>query len=587
MRRRASLLALGALAIVLALLALRPAEMASLARRWSPWTPAQAAERDDGAQLSFEAKLIHTILLGRPYGLARADLAFSKLPKNLSGAGFSLASAARQALRIDDAGLPDSHDRLLEFLTSVHTPYPVTGMPPDVAPNMGIDDLAMFQVYALVMSGQADATVELLARHADSSNDYTRAFVLMALRAIGSPRAHELITARAHGPDSMLAADALSLPLPNLVEPKRFAGDVSTDRRERKTLLAQARGDGTLSILPTFLLGFIAAGDDSEQAKAELDFLREQYKHADNALWRKYEYANTALALRSREPYAVWRDMYRADTEGMHKAFILRAMAMQQPERFFEEAPALFEHEMRAAPQMELLGLYRGMVMGDVMYGPFDAVWMPPMRYRSHYPARHDERWRRAPRGLLALWAAGRFPLEEKCSACWGAWVGEMMRPQDQALFLKGYLALPLRDEHAFYPIEHVSDRRLLPVVAYLAERERDPATRAGARAAYDQFARRLRDAPPACCEASEACLRQQLAADDAAPLHFDNDAAAARYLDAIDQAGAKDEAPPARVQITFTDALRRRAIVKGPDGADGQAWEHWLGCWRAAPPAQ
>jgi hypothetical protein len=153
-------------------------------------------------------------------------------------------------------------------------------------------------------------------------------------------------------------------------------------------------------------------------------------------------YGYATLAFRSREPFVQWLEMYRNDTDLARRGFVLRAMSSQHPDRFFAEMLPAFEKEPDGWVQFEFLAIYKGLLEGKVLYGPFDAIWYPPVRYRMAYPAKADPKTARSPDAFLDLWASGRFPQDKHCSHCRQSWLRDLGTPADEAKFVKGFLAL-------------------------------------------------------------------------------------------------------------------------------------------------
>jgi len=552
-----------------------------------PVPPASAAKPDMLAfpddrretGLSIETRLLYTALLGRPYGLGLEDLHFKNLPAKMSGTGFSLASAARQALRVQDAGLFNSLKLLVDFLSGAKEPYELMDLPSDFPAGFRSDDLAMTHVYALVMSGQTDAVVAALGDFAASKSEFTRAFCIMALRAIGTPKSREIIKSMSKkSEDVMLANDALTFLVPNFIEPKVFAHEVAPMNRFREKMLEQGRRNNTKAILPTMLLAFVGPDADAAQVQAELDFLRGLYKTADNALWRKYMYGYATLAFRSREPFEQWLAMYRADADPHRRSFILRAMSMQHPGRFYAEMLPVFEKEPESWTQFEFLAIYKGLIEGKVLYGPFDAIWMPPVRYRMAYPAQSDKKKARSPKPFVDLWASGRFPQDKYCSHCRQSWVSDLITPAGEPGFVKGYLSLAKIDEYAYEGLRNLTDPRLVPVVKYFAQSQSDPKVRDAVLNVHEDLVRNGSRGEARCCETTEACLSRHALLQTDPETKFADDREVAAYLDRL--------VANADSKIEFLDALKRRARVSLAGGKK-IVFEHWLGCWRredAAP---
>lgn len=524
-------------------------------------------DRQNNQALSIEARLFYSTLIGRPYGMASEDLYFAKLPKNLSYAGFSIAAAARQALLIPDGGLINSRARLEEFLSSAAGPYPIQDLPKDMPAGMRADDLAMLHIYALVMSDQTDATVQLLEKYLSSKNDFTRHFVIMALRSIGTTKARELIKSRSKdNADSVMARDALGMVVPNLSEPRMYAAEVPVALRFRENLLTQAKTAGTASILPTFLLTFVGEDSNPVQLAAEKDFLMNLYKTADNALWRKYMYGYAALAYRFKVPYEHWMEMAKSDSDPHRRSFILRSMAMQYPDRFHKDALVLFEKEKNGAVQVEFFSLYSSLITGEQSFGPYDAIWMPNLRYRLSYPYIKDTRKARSNKALFTFWAQGRIPEDTH----WPVWMADLMNAENEKDFMLGYLQMKTHSSYSAYALRQVKDHNMLPVIKYLVKHETQADVKKATQDVYNELAGN--DKQVDCCT-DESCLLELVRTKTLNETNISSEDAAKKYLT---QLSTK------KMSVEFLDDLHRSARIKG-NGKQGQIWEHWLGCWRPA----
>ncbi|MFZ3002052.1 MAG: HEAT repeat domain-containing protein [Undibacterium umbellatum] len=524
-------------------------------------------DRQNNQHLSIEARLFYSTLIGRPFGMASEDLYFAKLPKNLSYAGFSIAAAARQALRIPDGGLINSRARLEEFLSGTTGPFAIQDLPKDMPAGMRADDLAMLHIYALVMSDQAEATVQLLEKYLGSKNDFTRHFVIMALRSIGTAKARELIKSRINdSADSVMARDALGMVVPNLSEPRMYAAEVPVTRRFRENLLAQAKTAGTASILPTFLLTFVGEDSNPAQLAAEKDFLMNLYKTADNALWRKYMYGYAALAYRFKVPYEHWLEMAKSDNDAHRRSFILRSMAMQYPDRFHKDALTLFEKEKNGAVQVEFFSLYSSLITGEQSFGPYDAIWMPNLRYRLKYPYIKDIRKARSNKALFALWAQGRIPEDTH----WPVWMADLMHAENERDFMRGYLQMKTHSSYSAYALRQVKDRNMLPVIKYLIKHETQADVKKATQDVYNELMGNDKQAD--CCT-DESCLFELVRMKTLNEINISSENTAKKYLTQLSNR---------KMSVEFLDDLHRSARIKG-SGKQGQVWEHWLGCWRPA----
>ena len=566
----------------------------SLAEAWqrllhlaNPWTSTvPIAAKQEGKQatiylddrrpaansLSLEARLLYSTLIGRPYGLALSDLKFQNLPANLSATGFSLASAARQALLVEDGQLAASQKRLLDFLASASKPSPLPELPADVAP-MRSDDLAMLHVYALVMSGQTDATVATLEKFIDSKHHFTRAFCIMALRAIGTAKARELIKSRTQGDESFMAQEALAIEVPNFIEPKMFAFEVPPNLRFREHLLQQAKRNDTLAILPTMLLSFVGPDAPAEQMDAELSFLRGLHQSSNNALWRKYMYGYRALAFRSQEPYAQWLAMYKAERDPLHRSFLLRAIANQHPERFVSEMPAQFSQETGSWTQLEFIAAYKALVKGQTLYSPYDAIWMPPASYRQAFPYVAESAKTRSAMPLLKLWAEGKMPPAKNCPACPPRWIRDFVEEEQEPLFVQGFLHLRELEEDSYVTLLELNDARLLPVVEFLAKREAPSKIKQANQKILFALREKLA-APLQCCEEGEKCLRAAIAHSVNPQFVIKNQAQALQYLQALNE--KRD------YKIDYLDADKRSArVTRSSLAGDHEIYQYQDACWR------
>ncbi len=524
-------------------------------------------EVDKNQRLSLEAKLFYTTLLGRPVGLSSAELAFDKLPRNLSYAGFSFAVAARQALQLHNNGTGSSISFLNEFLSGTTEPYPIKDLPKDLPQGMHADDLAMLHIYALVMSNQTESLIQLLEKHLQSKTDFTRHFAIMALRSIGTDRARELIKSRVSDAiDSVMARDALGFVVPNFFEPKRFAGDVQVTQRFRQTMLAQAKQTTTASILPTFLLAFVGEDEEPQQLQAERDFFMDLYKSADNALWRKYVYGYATLAFRFKVPYDHWVNMYTSDQDPFRRAFILRSMARQHPDQFFQKGLKLFEKEKNGSVQLEFFSLYSNLIEGGQLTGPYDAIWMPNLRYRITYPWKKSGR-KRSTAPIFEAWANGRIAEDTH----WPVWMADLMGAKDEAKFLLGYLRMKNRDAYSAYALMRLKDRRMLPVMRYIKGVEKVDEVKKATDDAIKNLEGEDDSASTSCCDANDACLQQLILSTAISKAKVTTMREAQHYLRHL---------PPKQVKLEFLDALKERAKVSG-SGASATVWEYQRGCWR------
>jgi len=82
---------------------------------------------------------------------------------------------------------------------------------------------------------------------------------------------------------------------------------------------------------------------------------------------------------------------------------------------------------------------------------------------------------------------------------------------------------------------------------------------------------------PAACCQATEACLLEQLGRLEPPTAEIHSDEEARRWL-------AGGGASAGEFAIRYTDPLKRSALVRGKDGRQ-QRWEYLYDCWRNTEP--
>jgi hypothetical protein len=121
-----------------------------------------------------------------------------------------LARSALLVLHQDDPKLisfEELLDAVLNHIVDDGTPFtPLTDLP-----NFRAKETVFTMVYAMVMSGNQDQAVEILARHSLTGSRYKQAVVLSALRNVGTPRALSIIQQYAEkGQDRNLAETTLA-----------------------------------------------------------------------------------------------------------------------------------------------------------------------------------------------------------------------------------------------------------------------------------------------------------------------------------------------------------------------------------------
>jgi len=196
---------------------------------------------------AIEARILRTLQTGVAQGVDAAELLRYAKALDTPFEGHVLARAALVTLRRDE-GFPEWPltrllDRVLDLLQSAGSH--AFSDRPGVPPGFGGDDLVFTTVYALVMTRQAEAAIDVLERRLDSDSEFVRGVALQALRHIGTPRATRLIQKSAEaGRDRNLPENLLAdLHYPFLTDLQQRLQLVPEERRERGDLLVLARGE--------------------------------------------------------------------------------------------------------------------------------------------------------------------------------------------------------------------------------------------------------------------------------------------------------------------------------------------------------
>jgi len=194
---------------------------------------------------SVQARLLRTVQIGVAQDIAPEEV--DRLAAD-GGGDHTTALLARSALlvlRRSDAGL-FPYDALLDGVLD-HTVRDGNGFPaPPGLPGFGARETVLAMVYAMVMSGQQERAVDVLAQHRFTGSKYKQEVVLSALRNIGTARAKGLIQEYAEkGQDRNVAETTLAdEDFPVLSEIVGRWNLVPPAARTRRELAATARGCG-------------------------------------------------------------------------------------------------------------------------------------------------------------------------------------------------------------------------------------------------------------------------------------------------------------------------------------------------------
>lgn len=538
-------------------------------------TPAQTTP---AAVLSLEAKLLRTILIGKPYGIASVAAA-------LSAAGSTtatpltreLAAAALVATQAPPCcGFQTSETFLRQRLFSQTRLEPVAA-PADV-PRINNDDMVLIHAYAMVSGGQAEAAVTLLKDAIAEASPYSQSVAVVALRAIGTASAHAVLQAPPTTDKKVLALaeEARGIKRPSFAEPKSYESEMPIAQRDRVAMLQQANNDqnGTRTIMPTLLLGYVGDDAPATQREQELAYLRSLPGRYDERIWYRYWYGTVSLSLRSRESHRYWQARLASEPALYTKMAIIRIMAQADPRAFAASAPDIVASPGMGWVRSEAVILASAIAQGHQPIGSLDLIWFPPRRYRINYPAHPDALPVGDSDAIMRRFATGNFAIDPECRGCVLPWLHLARRLENDALYLLGLIRRGDPNRAYAGSWQPFTDRRVLPALHALAKSlpEGSDARTTISNAARELEAGRGKSAETFCCEQTDACLVSQAHASLVPKRELQNLAEAVAYLEAL------PERPP--VQIRYEGELRREAMVTIGKQSP-QRWTHWLGCWR------
>jgi hypothetical protein len=530
-----------------------------------------------------ERRLVRTIQTGVPQQVEVSEiLAHAKDPEQ-DFVGHVLARSALVAVGRDQ-GFPDwPLPRLLDRVLDLMQPGGTNAYPPRPTFERGFggDDLAFLVVYAMVLSGQADAAVTVLeARLAEEDEDeFVRGVALQALRNIGGDRANRVIRRRATlGKDRNLPENLIAdLHYPFLSELQERLNLVPPDQRGRRQLLAMAReGCGERSSVATYFLGFVDETD--RQAATELDFLRSESRVS--CFHNRY-FAIRSLALRSAETIDFWTSLLRDERDAWQRAQLTRILFARFGPKFERGALTLLEKEPSQYVQWELMHGVLDTSRDNNLRDYWDIFLPTTLTYKLYFAessrdlADADVNW------ILRWLEGGAAPRDP--------WVRNhllfRLAADASSSYTRRYLRVfDAQPEKArnWWILTNFSDPRALPLLYYwrtlpseesqtslldsLIERLQEKVWGGGDRRAGNK----------GCCESTRSCLLAAWMAEAAFNTEIRNPAEAQRWLAETDDARAE----PA---IRFIDPPERIALVTPPGRGSprDQRWEYIQGCWR------
>ena len=273
-----------------------------------------------GAEEAVQARLLRTVQLGTPQGISDAQIKAIVQDPKTEFATFFLARSALLVLHEEVKG--ESFENLLTRV--LNTPlasgneYP---QPPGLQSGFGGKELVFTMVYAMVMSGQQERTVDLLEQHLFSGSYYKQAVVLQALRNVGTQRAKGLIQKyQEKGDYHNLAENTLvDEDMPVLSEIHDRWNMIPPAARTRANLLSMVQGGcGERQSMAAYWLGYFPPNPNAAQEQAELAVLKALYQNSSpHCDFMARLIAIKSLGLRSAESINYWAALLRTEGKGL------------------------------------------------------------------------------------------------------------------------------------------------------------------------------------------------------------------------------------------------------------------------------
>lgn len=534
-----------------------------------------------------QQRLLRTVQIGAPQGIGVPEI--KRLAED-SNAQYSTAILARSALLVlqqDEARLvpyEELFDSALNNLAPDSNAFP----PPPGLPDFRGKETVLTMVYAMVMSGNQERVTDLLEKHLLTGSKYKQAVVLSALRNIGTPRAIGLIQRYAErGQESNLAQTALAdEDYPVLFELHDRWSMVPPPQRTREHLRQIVEsGCDQRTAMASYWLGFFSRNPDPNKEEAELDALQAILrKISPTCEMMEHVIALKAIGLRTRATVSYWTHLARQTKNAWERHQVMINAWGRWGRKFAPAALELLKSEPAQYVQWELLN-GNLQTRQDHVYRDLWDIWLPVnvlvlMEFPESggHPSKPGMS-REDVNDLLSWLESGARPRD--------AWVSNHMlynlaglvSGDDTRRLLRIFNAHPQRNKN-WWIIASLHDPDALPLLEYWSSlpAPQDQADMLKGRVKF--FQGRMRSHPSraaACCQATEACLREQLDRVEPSTAELHSDEEARRWL-------ARGGASAGEFTIHYTDPLKRSAVVRSKDGRE-QRWEYLYDCWRNTEP--
>lgn len=524
-------------------------------------------------------KLLRTAQIGAPQEISVSDI--KKVAADSNHYDAHTIALARSALVVlgEDRGLKVAPlDELLDSLLNnlgrdSETVLPAKGL----EPGFGDNEAVLTLVYALVMNGQQERATSDLERHLSFGSVYKQALLLQALRNIGTPRAVGLIQRYLEkGEGKQIAQNTLAdQDTPVLFELHDRWNLVPPARRTRRELTTIVNsGCNQATAMAMYWLGFFDKNPDAKQEKAELDALKAmQGRKGSGCGWIDHLMAVKALGMRSAETPSYWANLFN-DEKDLWTRKQIALIAYARWGRQFN--PYALEAIKTEPVQYVAWELWHGNIetrQGRSFRKYWD-LWLPvTLQFRLDYQEGGANAVSADDISDLLHWLkAGNRPRDPWVTNAMLQRIGRFVNGANTRTYLSLFEAMPARQDNLTL-LNEIEDPDALPLLKYWVSLSGAEQGRQQLEYNIDRLESRQKHAPPAaCCEPTEACLRQKVA-QTVTVLKITTPEEAHHWL----------TTPAGRTTgftVRFMDQLKRSAEVE-IKGGKRQAWEFLYGCWQ------
>jgi hypothetical protein len=534
-----------------------------------------------------QQRLLRTVQIGAPQGIGVPEIKRMAEDPNIQYSTAILARSALLVLQQDQPRLVPYGELLDSALNNLALDSNAFQPPPGLSDFRG-KETVLTMVYAMVMSGNQEQVTDLLEKHEMTGSKYKQAVVLSALRNIGTPRAVGLIQKYAErGQESNLAQTTLAdEDYPVLFELHDRWNMVPPPQRTRDRLRQMVEsGCDQRTAMASYWLGFFSRNPDHDQEEAELDALRAVLrKHSATCEMMEHVIALKAIGLRTRASASYWTTLARRTKNVWERHQVVINAWGRWGRSFAPAALELLKREPAQYVQWELLNGNLQTRQGHVYRDLWD-IWLPVnvlvlMEFPEGGAHRAKPGMSKEDVNDLLRWLeSGARPRDPWVSNHMLYNLCGLVSGEDTRRLLRIFNAHPERNKN-WWIVARLEDPDALPLLEYWSSlpAPQDQAEMLKARVNFLQSrSRSHRSGAAGCCQATEACLLEQLDRIEPLSAGIHSDEEARHWL-------ARGRASAGEFTIHYTDPLQRSAVVRSKDGRE-QRWEYLYDCWRNTDP--